>query len=102
MEREKHSIGKGQQSWEDISGAQFVPRDWSKFMASQESKQELPKFLLREWSGENSNKYAEILKDSTLFLCHETECDRLRKDRDQSPVSDEVVALRCNAEEADT
>jgi hypothetical protein len=59
MEREKHSIGKGQQSWEDISGTRFAPRDWSKFMASQESKQELPKFLLREWSGENSSKYAE-------------------------------------------
>ena len=98
-ERERRSKKSEGRRIKISSANQKAPSSWNDFMKNSENKEDLPEFLLKEWSA--NAKYAMYLGVTSLFLCHGSKCHRLQVD---GPLikADEVVALECNAEEADT
>ena len=65
-----------------------------------ENKQDLPEFLVDEWSKDGAS-YSDIIKEISLFVCHDKECHRLKVNED-SMLNDAVPSLTCSAEEVDT
>ena len=56
------------------SGTEKAPSDWNNFMSNSSNKQDLPEFLLKEWTVDADGKYAQILQYTTMFMCHGVHC----------------------------
>ncbi len=101
-ERERRSHGKGVRV-QISSGTQRAPNDWSSYMKDENNKRELPEFLFSEWSANKDKRYSKVIKNTDLLLCHGEQCHKLKVDADTETIhSEEIVTLKCLAEEADT
>ena len=99
IERERRSKSEGRRVKISIS-TQKSPPDWNNYLSNPDNKNELPEFLMSQWSSESST-YAELLKESQLFVTHGTNCHRIHN-RPECFESVRVEDLHCLAEEADT
>jgi hypothetical protein len=52
---------------------QRVPRQWKKFMASGQNKEEIMRFIFNTWKKLDSR----VLRGVELYLAHEDKCHRL-------------------------
>ena len=96
LERDKRPVD-GVQVVQIYSDHQKVPRQWKKFMASGENKEELVKFLFTSWK----NVDASLLRGVEVILSREDKCHRFILLNEQLTCS-EVEELTCDHEEADT
>ena len=79
------------------SGEQRVPRQWKKFMASGENKEEIMKFIFNTWRKADPR----ALKGVEVFLAHEDKCHKLNElTGDMS--CNAIEELFSDHEEADT
>ena len=46
---------------------------WNNFTSTSENKQNLPTFLVDEWLKDGAS-YSDIIKETSLFVCHCKEC----------------------------
>ncbi|KAJ8048480.1 hypothetical protein HOLleu_00812 [Holothuria leucospilota] len=77
---------------------QSVPKQWKKFLSGGSNKEALIEYLFKKWSNESNT-----LGDVTIFVAHGPVCHKLFQSPGSSNVSvEEVNALHCNHEEADT
>ena len=79
-------------------GSQKCPTQWQKFLASNENKKALIKFLKSEWQ---SGNYAHILGDKKLYITVSQECYVLSAESKNAVKSTVVPELYSTAEEAD-
>ena len=76
-----------------------VPRDWKAFLSNDKNKMNLTKFLLQEWK---TNKFAPKLHGRTImFVCEDT-CTKLTSVDGLTTLSEQVLELCSDQEEADT
>jgi hypothetical protein len=96
LEREKRAMG-GTNVIRIYSGEQRVPRQWKKFMASGENKEEIMKFIFNTWRKADP----QALKGVEVFLAHEDKCHKLNElTGDMS--CNAIEELFSDHEEADT
>ena len=98
VERQRRSEGQGRRV-KILAGSQKAPPDWNNYMSNEDNKNELPDFLLSQWSKDSRN--TEVLKKSILFVTHGTKCHKIQKGPNALDTV-EVERLHCRAEEADT
>ena len=98
IERQRRSKNQGRRV-KISTGTQKAPPDWNNYMSNIDNKNDLPEFLLSQWS--QDPKCAELLKDSTLFVTHGTKCHQIQNGPNSFHTS-EVTMLHYMAEEADT
>ena len=72
----------------------FPIKSWTNFMSSSQNKEEMVKFLARQWKSE---PFRRQLDGKTLYLTEGTKCWKITEDD-----SIDVPVLECSHEEADT
>ena len=78
---------------------QKCPTQWKKFLSVDSNKEDLTKFLAREWS---RSEYAEKLYNRTLYVTHGEVCSRYTSDDGLQIIVEDIDVLRSTHEEADT
>ena len=96
MERDKRAVD-GANVIRIYSEQQRVPRQWKKFLASGENKEETMKFIFNCWR----NADPRALKGVEVFLAHEDKCHKLTELLGDMSCT-EIEELSSDHEEADT
>jgi hypothetical protein len=96
LERDKRAVG-GTNVIRIYSEQQRVPRQWKKFMASGENKEEIMKFIFNTWRHADP----QALKCVEVFLAHEDKCHKLTELLGDMSCT-EIEELSSDHEEADT
>ena len=96
LERDKRAVD-GTTVIRIYSEQQRVPRQWKKFMASGENKEEIMKFIFNSWR----NADPQALKGVQVFLAHEDKCHKLTELLGDMSCT-EIEELSSDHEEADT
>ena len=96
LERDKRAVD-GANVIRIYSEQQRVPRQWKKFLASGENKEEIMKFIFNCWR----NADPRALKGVEVFLAHEDKCHKLTELLGDMSCT-EIEELSSDHEEADT
>lgn len=87
----------GTQAVAILGGIQRVPKQWKKFLNLGSNKEGLIEFLVNHWR----NAPSSVLQSTELFVTKANTCYRF-KSSGSSIAVDEIPALECDHEEADT
>ena len=97
LERKKR-VNEGVVKVKITGSAQRCPKQWKKYLSSGENKNELSRFLLKEWS---QDRYRHLIGNRHLFFALDMKCFRPSV-VDDNVLCEEISALSSNHQEADT